>query len=112
MIKVYYLKVDKVDNIETPQGISYIHDAILDATEKPDVRKLIMDTTTDEDITLSALAIEVRKATEDEVARLHSDLVMMPKEPTRNPITEIDQIKVIIQDHEVRLKRDIKGHIR
>ena len=67
MIKVYYLPVRKEGNSEKVEGIESVHTALLEATERPDVKKVIQDTTAEEDIKLKALALEVREATQEEI---------------------------------------------
>jgi hypothetical protein len=111
MIRVYLLPVEKdeVKKVELVKGIRHIHDAILGCTEKPNIRKLIMDTTPDEDATLSSLAIEVRDALPEEVEELNNRPEILP---TRNLGAEIDEIKSILADHEARLKKNIGGHVR
>ena len=67
MLRVYFLPVERVAGTDAVKGIEYIHDALLECTEKPDVRKLIMDTTA-EDTALSSVALEVRAPTAAEQA--------------------------------------------
>lgn len=70
MIRIYLLGVERIGNTDVVKGIEYIHNAILECTEKPDVRKLIQDTTAEEDTILAGLAIEVRQATAEETVAL------------------------------------------
>jgi len=72
MIKIYLLPVERIDNTDKIKGEEYIHHAIVECTEDPNIRKLIMDTTPDEDTALSALAIEVRDPTPDEIASFNT----------------------------------------
>lgn len=67
MIRVYYLPVELTPEGEQVLGIDLIHDAILECTEEPDVRKLIMDTTADEYELLEDMAVLVRDPTQDEI---------------------------------------------
>lgn len=81
MIRVYYLPVQTIEGIETIAGIEYVHDALLETTESPDSRKLIMDTTTDEDTQLSAVALEARDATQEEIDLYNAQVVITPPDP-------------------------------
>lgn len=95
MIKVYYLEVKSLENREQVNGSEIIHHAILECTDKPEVRKLIMDTTYDEDVALTALAIKVEEATSQDV----SSLSMLPKSalPARDLAAEIDDLKIRLE---------------
>lgn len=66
MIKIYILPVERIDNTDTVKGIEYIHDSLL--TYGAGKATLIQDTTPEEDTALSALAIEVREPTIEELA--------------------------------------------
>jgi len=90
MIKVYMLPVERVDNIDKIKGEEYIHNAILECTEEPMVRKLIMDTTPDEDTALSALAIEARDPTQVEIDAYNA--LEIPT-PARDLAAEIDDMR-------------------
>jgi hypothetical protein len=92
MIKIYYLEVNSEDNTEQVRGSEFIHNAILEGTGKPEVRKLIMDTTPDEDVALSALAIKVEEATSQDI----SSLAALPVStlPARDLAVEVDELKV------------------
>jgi len=90
MIKVYYLPVERIENVDQVKGIEYIHNAILECTEEPMVRKLIMDTTPDENTALSALAIEVRDPTLEETSAFEA---LPTPTPARDLAAEIDDIK-------------------
>jgi len=94
MIKIYYLPIDRVDNTDTVRGVEYIHNAILQCTEKSDVRKLIRDTTPAEDLALSALAIKVGTPTKTDIANYQS--LPAPSPPARDLAAEIDGIKASI----------------
>ena len=99
MIRVYYLPVERADETDGVKGMEHIHNAILECTEKPDVRKLIMDTTTGEDITLSALALEVREPTQEETNQFAN---LEIETPTRDLATEIDNLKARVENLEKR----------
>jgi len=64
-VKTYYLETEIINGTERVKGIDYIHHAILEIEGTK--RKLIMDTTADEDSALSALALEVREPTAEEL---------------------------------------------
>lgn len=81
MITVYFLPVITANNTETVAGIEFIHDGILEATEDPMTRKLIMDTTAIEDAHLTPLAIETRYPTPAEVEQYISQVVIVPPDP-------------------------------
>ena len=91
MKRVYYLPTENIDGSEVVKGIPYIHHAILDCTEKPDVRKLIQDTTDEEHSNLIALAISWQEAGIDEVNMLK---VLPPRTAGRDLIAELDALKV------------------
>jgi hypothetical protein len=91
MLKVYILPIERIENVEKVKGIEYIHDAILESTGKPNVRKLIMDTTSAEDRALSALAIEVRSPTSQEMANMET--LPSPSPPPRDLTKELDELK-------------------
>jgi hypothetical protein len=103
MIKVYLLPTETKNNIERVKGNEHIHDALLETTETPNVRKLVMDTGPDEDITLSALALETRAATLDEIKRLNDfKAEIASTSPARNLAKEIDELKAEINKLKVR----------
>ncbi|MBA7706769.1 hypothetical protein ES703_115626 [subsurface metagenome] len=68
MIKVYLLPIETIDGTEQVAGIDLIHDALLDTTEDPLIRKLIQDTTDQEHAQLATLSLEHRDATPEELA--------------------------------------------
>ncbi|MBA7652320.1 hypothetical protein ES703_60150 [subsurface metagenome] len=72
MITVYLLPVQTINGVDVVAGIEHIHDALLECTEQPDVRKLIMDTNQDEYNHLYPLAIEAYDATQEEIDRYNS----------------------------------------
>lgn len=67
MLKVYYLPVEPTPDGEQVLGVDLIHGAMLECTEQPDVRKLLMDTTPDEHDLLEDMAALVREPTQDEI---------------------------------------------
>lgn len=67
MIRVYFLPVETIDTTEQVKGSAWIHDALLECTEDPAERKLIMDTAADEDTWLSSLATEAYDASQEEI---------------------------------------------
>ena len=94
MKRVYYLPTENIDGSEVVKGIPYIHHAILDCTEKPDVRKLIQDTTDEEHSNLIALAISWQEAGIDEVNALK---ILPPRTAGRDLAAEIDNLKARIK---------------
>jgi len=70
MYRVYHLSLIKVDGADTIAGAEFIHDAIIYTTPDPDIRELLMNTTPDEDQSLTALALGVRDATQEEIDTL------------------------------------------
>lgn len=95
---VYYLPIEKIDNTEKIKGESYIHDAIIEGTENPSVRKVIMATTIAEDTALRVWAIEVREPTQKELDSYNSMLKIFLKStvPARDLAAEIDELKIKI----------------
>lgn len=66
MLNIYYLPVENINGTDIIAGSDLIHDAILDATEEPDIRKLIMEVTQDEHNQLSVIALAFRATTDAE----------------------------------------------
>jgi len=81
MIRVYFLPVVTFDGIEQVAGIEYIHDALLECTEDPLERKLIMDTTIEEDAWLSGFSTEAYDAAQEEIDLYHAQVVIIPPDP-------------------------------
>lgn len=81
MIRVYFLHLELVDGVEQVSCIEWIHDALLECTEEPDVRKLIQDTTPVEHAHLSDFALEVRDATQDEFDRYNARIPLPTPDP-------------------------------
>jgi len=95
MIKTYFLPVNRIDNVETVAGMEYIHNAVLgvEGTE----RKLIQDTTPEEDFFLSTLSSMSREATDEEKAELENMLLEFPPSPPyRDLVAEVDKLKAEI----------------
>ena len=100
--RVYYLKIVVVDNTEQPEGVEFIHDAIL--TIEGTSRKLIQVTTTNEHTELIKVAISWHDATKNEKLRLLTlPIVILPLE-TRNLELEIDSLRKRIEELEALLK--------
>ncbi len=74
MLKAYILPVDRIENTDRPRGSEYFHDFVLiyDAGKAT----LIQDTTPDENMALSALAIDVRNPSKKEKELLSQSLQM------------------------------------
>lgn len=107
MIKVYYLPVERIDNTDIVKGSEYIHNALVRCTEKPNVRELIMDTTSDEDNALSVLALDVRAPNEKEVEAFNN---LPPEgEPARDLGAEVDSQKVEIDALKIKVAELEKG---
>lgn len=81
MIKVYFLQVEVIAGVEVVAGTGIIHDALLETTEQPNVRKLIMDTTPNEHVELATVALEYRDATPEEIERYHAQVIILPPDP-------------------------------
>jgi len=81
MIYVFFLPVETVNGAEQVVGIDLIHDAILDCTEDPLTRRLIMDTTADEFTALSALCTSSRPPTQEEIDLYNSQVIITPPDP-------------------------------
>jgi len=81
MIRVYWLPTAHINGVPTIAGIEFIHDALLDTTEDPDVRKLIQDTTPDEHLGLVAVANSWRDATPEEIDRFHAEVIPFVPDP-------------------------------
>lgn len=81
MIKVYWLPVLTDNNTDTVEGISSIHDAILNTTSSPTMRILIMDTTSDEHNYFLTVSMAWREATPEEVALYHSQVIVEAPNP-------------------------------
>lgn len=80
-IRVYLLPAVIVDGTEQLFGIEFIHDALLECTEDPNERRLIMDVTVDEDAFLSDVALENYDATPEETFRYDSQVIITPLDP-------------------------------
>lgn len=82
MLKVYLLAVVIQNGFESVEGIDLIHDAILETVEDtPSIRRLIMDTNTEEHNALSALADTIREPTLEELELFESLEPTPPPDP-------------------------------
>ena len=88
MIKVYYLSVERVGNTDVVKGSGYISHAICETTEKPNVRRVIIE----ENANLATLALKVEDPTQRDIDNYNSLLV--PGLPPRNLAAEIDDLKI------------------
>lgn len=81
MIRVYFLPVETIDGTEQVAGIEWIHDALLECTEQPDVRKLTMDTNQDEHFDLEVCSLSWHEATQEELDRYSAQVIITPPNP-------------------------------
>jgi hypothetical protein len=109
MIRVYLLPVelDNTTNTERVKGAEYVRDAIIESTDKPNIRKLIQDTTDSEHARLIAVADGWREATQDEVAQLNQFKAQLPDMPPRDIIKEIDDLKARMEKIEKRITQSL-----
>lgn len=89
MLRVYYLPVEPTPDGEQVLGVNLIHDALLECTQEPDRRKLIMDTTADEHASLENMAVLVRDPTQDEIDLFNAREVEPPPDPELDRIQEL-----------------------
>lgn len=78
MIRTYLLGVVTLNNTEQVLGSEYIHDALLEATDDPLVRKLIMDTTPEEHAYLVNWALSWSEATQEEIGLFNTMVIIYP----------------------------------
>ncbi len=81
MIRVYFLPVETIDGTEQAAGSDIIHDALLECTKLPLMRRLIMDTTDPEHAELILVATSWRVATDAELVLYHSLIVISQDDP-------------------------------
>ena len=81
MIRTYYLLVETIDGTEQVVGSYLIHDALLQTTSEPTLRKLIMDTSPEEHDQLAALAENWNEATPEEIDQYNAQVVITPPDP-------------------------------
>ncbi|MBA7694972.1 hypothetical protein ES703_103588 [subsurface metagenome] len=81
MIQVYLLPTYLEDNTEHVAGETIIHDALLDTTEDPNLRQLIMNTTEDEHNQLLSVAIDWQEATAEEIERYNAQVIIVTPDP-------------------------------
>lgn len=89
MLRVYYLPVETVDSTEQVRGIDLIHDALLECTEQPDVRKLVMDTNTAEHDQLAGVALSVVPPTQEETEQFCARELPPEQDPDALRTTEL-----------------------
>ena len=89
MLRAYYLPVEPTPEGEQVLGVSLIHEAILEGTEEPGVRKLLMDTTPDEHDQLEDMAVLVRDPTQDEIDQFNARGVEPPPDAELVRIREL-----------------------
>lgn len=80
MIRVYYLEAITENDVNSVKGIDLIHDAILQVTEEPGVRLLIMDTTSEEHDALQAVALQVHNPTPTELELYNATVKVFEKD--------------------------------
>ena len=96
LIRVYYLKSDRIDKTDTVKGIEYIHNAILDVEGA--LNKLIQDTTDAEHIELSRLAEIWRNATDEEKKQFQTtSYIHDAPAQTKDLAKEIDTLKARLE---------------
>ena len=81
MIRVYLLPVLCIQGVDTVVAIEIIHDALLECTANPDVRKLVMDTTPDEHESLVSSGAVPSEATQEDFDAYHALVVTAPPDP-------------------------------
>lgn len=89
MIRVYFLDVEIIDGAEQVAGIEFIHDALLECTEEPLIRKLIQDTTDAEHAGLAASGAVPAEATQEDINRYHAEVIILPPDPDVTRAMEI-----------------------
>lgn len=81
MIRTYVLPTEIIEGTEHVAGEDIIHDALLLGYTDPDARKLIMDTTAEEDTQLAGLALAAWVATDEECALYNDQVEILPPDP-------------------------------
>lgn len=81
MIRVYILPVETINSTEVVAGSELIHDALLECTIDPHVRKLTMDTTQEEHDSLVAVAGDTYPATQEEIDRYNAQVSIYEPDP-------------------------------
>ena len=96
MIKVYYLRQlkDEASNTEYTEGTEFISHAISEATEKPDIRRVIIE----ENANLAGLALKVEEPSQRDIDNYNS--LPEPSPLPRDLLAEFDAAKVKIADLE------------
>ncbi len=90
MIRVYFLDVEIIECAEQVVGIEFIHDALLNCTVDPDIRRLIQDTTQDEHAGLLATGAVPAVASQEEIDLYHAEVVIIPLDP------DIERARVLL----------------
>jgi len=72
MIRVYHLPVERLDDGDIMAGIQYVHDALIETTISPWIKRVIMDTDFAEHATLLIYAIDWNIPTPEELARFEA----------------------------------------
>lgn len=75
MILIYFLPVHIIDDAEQVAGIEFIHNALLECTEDPAIRKLTQDATQEEHEGLFMVALDIREPTQEEIDRFHAEVI-------------------------------------
>ena len=93
MLKVYYLRQlkEKANNMEYTKGGEYISQAISETTDKPDVRRIIIE----ENPNLASLALKVEEPTQRDIDNYNS--LPEPSSLPRNLAAEIDDLKARVE---------------
>lgn len=71
MLKVYYLPVELVRGVERIKGAEFISQAIVECTEEPGVRKVIIN----QNPNLARLALKVEEPTPEDIAAFKSPVI-------------------------------------
>jgi len=89
MIRTYFLPVYVQDETEKITGSDYLHDCLIETTDLPMVRRVIMDTTDPEHALLAGLALDWHLATVEEAFRYQSIVTPLPPDPDYDTVCEI-----------------------
>ena len=87
-----------ITNTEAVKGIEYIQHAIFECTEKPDVRRIIIE----ENPNLASLALKVEAPTKRDIQNYNA--LPKPALPPRDLAAEIDNLKTRIEILEKTLR--------
>jgi len=89
MIRVYDLQSTIIEGVDTVACIDLIHDALLQITETPGVRRLIMYTSNEEHDALQAVALQVREPTQAELELYNGTVTIFVKDSDTLRIEEL-----------------------